>query len=320
MTERRVYVHAAAALGPWGDTGADERRRLDADPPPLDLNALTRATLGAPLRQASHFVELAAIGARLCLDALGRRPPDAAAVYIGTGLAEVRRAAALFRQVMPPGPGLASPFDFINASNNMAAFYVAKGAGLAARNLTVKQEEFSFERALELADGDLRAGAVPAALVGGVDENVQPRSDHLRRITLRDDQWMGEGSAWLYLDGDPAGARAELVAIVEQVTAPDAPADAWAARLAPALAALRRASEPWQLLPGFRLRATEREALRAALPGIGLREYLDHCGCYYSAAGFGVATLFDAAPPPGLSLHVNHDAGGRCVAVALRAL
>lgn len=318
MSERRVYVHAAAALGPSGDACAAQRRALATDPAPLELKELARSVLGAPLRQASHFVELAAIGARLCLNALGRVPPGATAVYLGTGLAEVRRIAALFREVMPPGPGLASPFDFINASNNMATFYVARGAGFAARNLTVMQEEFSFERALELAYDDLLAGAVPAALVGGVDENLQPRSDHLRRIALRDDQIMGEGSAWLFLDTDPTNAKAEIVDVFDARGTTDSAPAQWAETLAPAVAALRNNAEDWHLLPGFRLTADEIAALVAALPGITLRPYLDRCGAYFSAAGFGMAGLFDATPPPGLHLHINRDASGHGVVMALR--
>ena len=117
-----VYIHAAAALGPRGDYAAPQRTPLRTDPAPLELKELTRSVVGQPLRQASHFVELAVIGAQLCLQRLRLPSPAITAVYLGTGLAEVNKTTALFNQVLPPGLGLASPFDFINASNNMAAF------------------------------------------------------------------------------------------------------------------------------------------------------------------------------------------------------
>jgi Beta-ketoacyl synthase, N-terminal domain len=187
----RVYVHAAAALGPQRDTQFAERTPLGADPAPVEFKELVKTVVGVPLRQASHLVELAAIGSQLCLKRLPYPAPENSAVYVGTGLAEVRKTNTLFYQVMPPGPGMASPFDFINAANNMVAFYAAKLGNFRARNLTVTQEEFSFEWALKLALADLHAGSFRQALVGGVDENSQPRASHLRRIRLRDDQWMG---------------------------------------------------------------------------------------------------------------------------------
>ena len=62
-----VYIHAAAALGPHGDTSRAERRTLHADPPPLELKELVKTVVGVSLRQASHLVELAPIRSQLSL-------------------------------------------------------------------------------------------------------------------------------------------------------------------------------------------------------------------------------------------------------------
>lgn len=309
MSDSRVYVHAAAALGPHGDSVRAERRILSEDPPPLELRELVKRVVGAPLRQASHLVELAAIGSQLCLQRLAVPAPENSAVYLGTGLAEVRKTYALFNQVLPPGPGMASPFDFINAANNMAAFYVARLAGFRARNLTVTQEEFSFEWALKLAHDDLCAGGLRQALVGGVDENSQPRAHHLRRIVLRDDQVMGEGAGFLYLSVEAQGARAELLG-VRRFT-PD--------MVSAMVRAWRRPDDAVVLLPGFRLTAGETAAFAAALPAARVHDYLTHCGCFHTAAAFGLAALFDD-PRPGLYLHLNRDAGGRGMLIGLRIL
>jgi len=90
-----------------------------------------------------------------------------------TGLAEVRKNDAVFRQVMPPGR-TASPFDFINAANNMAAFYSPNSEICAHAILPLPGRAF-FEWALHLAAADLRAGAYRQVLVGGVDENSSTR-------------------------------------------------------------------------------------------------------------------------------------------------
>jgi len=312
MAEPGVYVHAAAALGPTGDTTAAERMRLDADPPPRELRDLVRRIVGVSLRQASHLVELASVASQLCLKRLPVAAPEDTAVYLGTGLAEVRRTSALFQQVMPPGPGMASPFDFINAANNMAAFYVARLGNFRARNLTVTQEEFSFEWALRLAIEDLRAGCSRSALVGGVDENSQPRADHLRRIALRADQVLGEGAGFLFLSREREGARAELLGVRHQASGNAEVA------LAGALAAWRRADEPVTVLPGFRLRRDDAAAL-AAQPGVALRPYLDQCGGFHTAAAFGLAAELDPLGSPAeLVIHINRNAADQLMLVGMR--
>ena len=310
---KRVYIHAAAALGPHGDIARAERRTLHGDPPPLELKELVKTVVGVSLRQASHLVELAAIGSQLCIKRLSYPVPENTAVYLGTGLAEVRKNDAVFRQVMPPGPGLASPFDFINAANNMAAFYTAKLGNLRARNLTITQEEFSFEWALHLAAADLRTGEYRQALVGGVDENSLSRVDHLRRIALRDDQPMGEGSGWLVLSVAAEQAVGELIE-VKHVARDTELFEA----LRAALHAWQQPGEPLTLLPGLRIEPAEIVRLTRTLPNLRIQDYLAFCGCFHSAAAFGIAALFDTPVAPGLFVHLNRDASGRALLCAVR--
>jgi hypothetical protein len=309
-----VYIHAGAALGPCLDTCAEERIVLTADPSPAELKGLTRKVVGMPLRQASHLIELAAIGSQLCLKRLPWPAPENSAVYVGTGLAEVRKTQAVFGQVMPPGPGMASPFDFINAANNMAAFYTAKLANFRARNLTITQEEFSFEWALQLALADLRAGSYHQALVGGMDESSQPRASHLRRFQLRDGQVMGEGSGWLYLGTRREHARGELLTVRHVARGSNA-----ISLLEDAVQAWRQHGEPVVLLPGFRLERSETAGLATALPDLETRDYLAHCGCFHTAAAFGIGALFDHPwSKPTLVVHINRDGADGMVLVALR--
>jgi len=288
---------------------------LHGDPPPLELKELVKTVVGVSLRQASHLVELAAIGSQLCLKRLPVPAPENSAVYLGTGLAEVRKNEAVFRQVMPPGPGLASPFDFINAANNMAAFYVAKLGNFCARNLTITQEDFSFEWALHLAAADLRTGEYRQALVGGVDENSLTRIGHLRRIALRDDQPMGEGSGWLYLSVAAEQARGKLIDTMHLTRDRDL-----AEVLHVALQGWRRPDEPFTLLPGLRIEPAEIQRLTQAMPDLRVQDYLGMCGGFHSAAAFGLAALFDPPVTPGLFVHLNRDASGHAMICAVRVL
>ncbi len=307
----KVYVHAAAALAP---PSVDEHGplRVDTD---TDLRALTKRVLGQGLRQGSHFVELAAIGARQCLDRLGRAPASDMAVYFATALGELRKTESLFRQVLPPGPGMASPFDFINATANMASFYVARLASVSARNLTITQGAMSFESALQLAIDDLRAGAVPTALVGGVDENIFPRAEYVRRWPLRDDEIMGEGSAWLYLTSEAAGAIAELLSV--RLLAPAAqPSLAWAGAVAEVLAV---ASGPVTLMCGSGVSETEREALASVLPSAQWQSYVEYCGSYPTASAFGLVSGLRPSTP-GAWAHINRDVDGGTALMTWRVL
>jgi len=314
MNEPRVYVHGAAALGPGGDTAPAERRKWQSDPPPFDCRDLVKRVIGAPLRQASHLVELATVGSRLCLERLSEPASPSTAIYAGTGLAEVRKTHALFLQVMTPGAGMASPFDFINSANNMAAFYTAKMAGFRARNLTITQEEFSFEWALKLAINDLRDHRIDAALVGGFDENSQPRGYHMRRFALDDSQIMGEGGGWLYLSRSPGGATGEILLI--DGPSPDS---ANAGRIAKLVDNLRHGDEPVLLLPGFRLVDQDIAALRNPFRNPEVYRYIEFCGCFHTAAAFGIASVFDETPRRSrLLVHANRQQSGHGMVVVIR--
>jgi len=304
MAERRVFIHAAGAIGPQA-CSADARQTLRADAAPANLKALVKAALGQPLRQASHFIELAALGAHACMRQLPAIPA-ATALYLGTGLADVTKAEAVFRQVV--SGNLASPFDFINAANNMAAFYVARLAQLDARNLTLMQNEFSFEYALRLALDDLRYGEVASALVGGVDEVTQSRAAHLQRLPLDDDQLLGEGSGWLYLNTNETGAGAELLAVTS-----------FADNLGALVEVARAADEPVRLLPGFRLKPAEIAQLSSVTTGIEIEGYVEYCGCYYTAAAYGLArALARSRERPTLLAHVNRDDTGTVMLILAR--
>lgn len=305
VESRRVYIRSASAVAPTQLSGA--RQPLTQDPD-TDLGALTKQIVGQRLRQASHFIELASIGARLCLGRVGRPVPSDTAVYVGTGLGELRKNESLFRQVFPPGVGTAAPFDFINATANMAAFYVARMMSASARNLTVNRGLASFETVLRLAYDDIRAGAVRTALVGGVDENCFPRSLYAHRWPLRDDEIMGEGSAWLLLSDDSSDAIAELfVATVDRSGCAD---------LASAIGAVTEKAD-W-IVRGSQLSAADVETMAKIFPRAQFVSYIDYCGQYPTAAGFGVASQLEGTPAPGSWLHVNRDSDGSVMFIGWR--
>ena len=315
MAEARpVFVHAAAALGPFGDRLPGERRELTATAPASDLRPLVRELLGRPLRQASHLVELAVVGALSCVKRLApaSTPGADTAVYLGTGMGEIGKTGALFDQVMPPVDGLPSPFDFIHSASNMAAFYVAQSLGLSTRNLTLSEGETSFEAALELAWKEIAAGFREQALVGGVDESCTKEDEHLPRMRLEAGQFGGEGSGWMFLSSRAEGALGR-VEFVRRLCAGEGWIEDTAELSLEALGGCER------LLTG--LRVSREDALELARL-LGLEHsspYLPRCGAFLSASAFGLAEVFD--PPFGAEervLHVGRSAGSQTVVTALR--
>ena len=316
---KRVYINAACAIGPSGDSSMDERNVLSSDPLQADLYDKVKALTGLEMRRAGHFTELAILGSQLALRRLGARMGAGAPLYFGTGLGEVHETVALFEQVMTGGAGSTSPYGFVNSVSNTTAFHVAKTSGLTSANITVSQEELSFEWALRLGAGDIIDGRASQALVGGVDELSHPRSEHIKRLPLKDGEVMGEGSGWLCLGAEGRNALGEVVGVAE-FAADHEDVDAWSFMVAEAAAEWLLADQPVFLLPGLRLSAAHIEAVLRRLKGIQVRDYLCLCGRFHTAAAFGIAAIFDSRyAEDTLFIHVSADTGGRTMLVGVKA-
>lgn len=194
--------------------------------PPLAVHAWARATdadvearhlavFGRGFRRIGSYVKLAQVGAQACLAAAA---PDAVpeharvGVFMGSGLGNTEIAVPLAEGILHAEKPWCSPMAFAGSVGNAAAFYVARSIAQEGMNVTVSQEELSFEAALLEAVIQLRLGNVDRALVGGVDvhEHARP-TEHRARLDA--EGVPGEpaaGTGWLLLGPDAAGARATL--------------------------------------------------------------------------------------------------------------
>ncbi|MDH5632380.1 MAG: hypothetical protein OEZ10_05215 [Gammaproteobacteria bacterium] len=302
MTESTVYIHAASAIDPALNTDPSSRQALTGLPEKADATARVKQLIGDPLRQASHLVKMAVIGIMSCRQQVRLPVDNNAAIYVGTGLGEMDKCRGLFEQVMPPANGMASPFDFINSSSNIAAFYVAKILGLSTRNLTISQDEFSFEYALKLAIDDIVSDGYTHAFAGGLDERSLDIDYQLRRIQIRNDQVLGEGCGWLYLSQESSGARATISAPVFVAGNNPASNDEWLKSILPAI------PEPYNnpvILPGFRI--TPETISNLEKLGYQVRPYVQYSGCYHTAAAFGIADAVNNAAAGTTLVHINRD-------------
>lgn len=305
MADMTAYIHAASALDPALNTDASSRRALTSLPEKADATARVKQLIGDPLRQASHLVKMAVIGAMSCRQQIRLPVDNNAAIYVGTGLGEMDKCRGLFEQVMPPTSGMASPFDFINSSSNIAAFYVAKILGLSTRNLTVSQDEFSFEYALKLAIDDIASNSYRHAFVGGLDERSLDIDYQLRRIQIHENQVLGEGCGWLYLSQEPAGARASISAPVFIAGSHPANNDKWLESILPAIPAT---ADNTVILPGFRIDPETTGQLETL--GYLVRPYVQYSGCYHTAAAFGIADAINSSATNTTLVHINRDTAG----------
>lgn len=318
--QKPVYILSAAALGPCGDIQQTERKILASDPEHTDIQDTLRTLTGLDMRRVGHFSELALVGSALAIKRLKSPLGPSSHVYFGTGLGEVQKTAALFKQTLDSDEAVSSPYNFVNSVSSTTAFYIAKAAGLESRNITLCQEELSFEWALKLACNAIEDNDASAAMAGGADEFSYPREEHLRRLPLSDSQIMGEGGGWLCLSSERGAAIGEVVEVIYFYN--DADDRQWAAQVSdvckPYLTGMMEKA-PF-LLPGFRINSERMGALVKALPGAKVKRYLDYCGCFHTASAFGVASVFDMPHASDMIyIHVNSDTEGRTMVVVFKA-
>lgn len=321
QTKPLAYLHAAGGIG----------HELAPDQPPPSLRAQAKQRFGPSLRQASRFIELALLGVADCLQSQPALTSPSVSVYVATGLGEVQKTMTLFATVTGATPEPAAPFDFINAANNTAGFYIAKHFTGPGRNFTICDGDLSFESALQLALLEYRQAATNFILVGGVDEAIASRSEYARRYVSADPTGtIGEGSYWFLLSSRAGGAIAEVLhaEVFARYQGEDMDTNRWATDVAQALREHMPANGTLQLLPGAGLD----EHLTAALIGQfgGLARVINNSiksNSYKTYPTSAARTLSDWLNHPGDSeraidyaAHINRDSQGRTAITLIRKL
>ena len=189
---------------------------LSDDEPLPSLDAAVREVCVEPLRRIDRFVQLALLGSGRC--AAGRALAPDCGLYLGSGLGPMASNVLTQQQLMrdrePP-----MPFNFINTLGSSAGYYVAKNLKLSGQNFFVSRRGATLMAALETAMADLELGLVRQALVGVVEEAVQPLKDHRLRQHLAADRPLAEGSHWLLLE---RGATVGRTLDAQRFTGPEA--------------------------------------------------------------------------------------------------
>jgi hypothetical protein len=190
-----IYIHAAGIHNsiPSGELS--------------DLKTELKTLSGKSYRRIDRFIQLALIGAHKAV--AGYELESGTALYLISGQGDIPvfervRRQRYFQKMM------SKPVDFVNLAGNTAGFYVSSHLGIAGANLFLAHNRFPVQMALLLAQSDLELKKQSAILLGGVDEWLENQELAKKLLGVSESVRLGEGSNWLLLKGEPAGALASL--------------------------------------------------------------------------------------------------------------
>lgn len=161
---------------------------------PADLLALFNEIDARPPRRTSRFIQLAVLGAHGCVAAL---PASSRVdVLLGTYYGNIDNTYRLLADVCLAAQS-PSPFDFVNVSSNLAAFYVAGQYGLQGAAISLTTPPSNDVLGLDyLAMAGSTAGQ---CLLGRVEEGSWPLDRYMKTVGTDKDACPVERSDWLLL-------------------------------------------------------------------------------------------------------------------------
>lgn len=166
---------------------------------PLDLDRY-KERFGNRFRRVGPYTQGVLLGAAAVLD---DGCPEDLGVFLGSGLANLAALMPVIRSIHHPTRPRCSPIAFASSVANVAAFHLAQAFELHGHNVTLSQEELSFEAALLEAVLALKEGVCTWALVGGVDVPYADAEAQRVRIGATDVEGeLGSGVAFLLLGPD----------------------------------------------------------------------------------------------------------------------
>lgn len=171
-----VGVDAFGALLDGGSSAATTVDRFDT----AGLRARTAAVVRdfqprdfispMKLRRMNTLSRFAVAAARMAIENSAASPDAGAGVAIGTVFGPVQTSMEYMRQYVEKGSSLAPPQLFAESVANAPGSHVAIEFGLRGFNVTFTQRESSALAALMYAAAQVAKGAVPSAIIGGVEE------------------------------------------------------------------------------------------------------------------------------------------------------
>lgn len=149
------------------------------------------------LRRNSKFNIMAIYGALNCLEDIEYK--NNLSIYIASEYGCVEDLLKVLEQINSEDSML-MPFDFLNVNTNNTGFLVAQALNTLGNNVNITSEDFSFEKAFELAYFEFNTKEIKDILIGGVDESVEDISNHNSIIHNLENSSSKDGSSWIYIN------------------------------------------------------------------------------------------------------------------------
>lgn len=159
------------------------------------------------MRRMNGLSRLGVAAAKLAIEDSGGALSEQTGVAIGTAFGPVQTSVDYMQEYVDKGASLAPPQLFAESVANAPGSHIAIEWGLRGFNITITQRESSAMAAAMMASSQLLKGAVPNALIGGVDDVNEMLMSVLDRIGAltptdvrpfdrrRDGLAIGEGAA-----------------------------------------------------------------------------------------------------------------------------
>lgn len=189
-----IYIHK---------TGSINRKESEE----LDVKTAWKEISPQMIRRTDRFIQLSLLGAYQAVGEVSLEKQTALYMASGQGNLAVFKRLRDQRYIHQQPP---KPVDFINSLSNTSGFYVAQFFGLQGKNLNVSRVGFVTQTLLLLAQNDLELAKEKMVLLGGVDELQEPVAFTRKTLGLCDERALGEGSNWMLLSAEEAGALATI--------------------------------------------------------------------------------------------------------------
>lgn len=159
------------------------------------------------LRRNSKFNLMSILGALKTLKDVNYQ--DTLSIYIASEYGCVEDLLKVLEQINSEDSML-MPFNFLNVNTNNTGFLVAQALSTFGNNINITSEDFSFEKAFELAYFDFNTKKIGEILIGGVDESVEEISNHNSIIHNLENTISKDGSSWLYINDKEENSIAKV--------------------------------------------------------------------------------------------------------------
>ena len=166
-----------------------------------------KSTCKLNLRRNSKFNLMSIYGALNTLNDVEYK--DDLSIYIASEYGCVDDLLKVLEQINGEDSML-MPFDFLNVNTNNTGFLVAQALNTFGNNVNISSEDFSFEKAFELAYFNFHIKEINEILIGGVDESVENISNYNSIIHNLENAVSKDGSSWLYINNNKENSIAKV--------------------------------------------------------------------------------------------------------------